>query len=180
MIITNHRYLIPMDTFDCIATKLESKEFSRKEVPNELKRKILEAARLSPSGMNAQHWGFVLVDTPEELAKLAEDSITGSWVKEANFAIIVLTDPKYPFHLLDAGRVIQNMQLAAWNEGVTSRIYTGVKEEEMIKDFGIPRNLHISAVVGFGYPIRKVRGRKNRKPLEALAFYQRYGERLTL
>jgi hypothetical protein len=49
------------------------------------------------------------VDSKQNLKTLAEDSTSGSWVRGANFAIIVLTNPEYSFHLIDAGRVAQNM-----------------------------------------------------------------------
>lgn len=169
-----------MDTFESIATKLEVKEYSRKAVPGDIKEKVLEAARLSPSGMNAQHWRFILMEDPRSLKKLANDSTTGKWVEGTNFAVVVLTDPKYNFHQLDAGRVVQDMQLAAWNYGVASRIYTGFDNIAMTKDFGLPSNLHLAVVVGFGYPAKKIIGRKNRKPLEELAFSERYGQPLRL
>ena len=105
------------------------------------------------------------------LKKLSEDSTSGQWIVGANFAIILLTDPNYGFHLLDAGRVIQNMQLSAWDNGVGSGLYTGIRDEKMRSDFKIPSNLNISAVVGFGFPKNSITGRrKNRKPLNELAY----------
>lgn len=169
-----------MDTFEAIATKLEISDFEPKKVPTEIKKKILEAARLSPSGINSQHWRFIVVEDKNRLKTLAEDSTTGKWISKADFAVIVLTDPKYGFHLLDAGRAIQDMELAAWNFGVGSRIYTGLKREDMLRDFQIPENYHIAAVVGFGYPARKIKGKKNRKSLEEISFSEFFGKRLAL
>ena len=167
-----------MDTFEAIATKLDIREFSPKSVSAEIKKKVLEAARLTASGINSQHWRFILVDGSTELRKLAMDSTSGQWVAGANFAIIILTNPKYNFHLFDAGRAVQDMQLAAWNYGIVSRVYTGVNKEGMAKDFGVPSWMNISAVLGFGHPVRKIIGRKNRKPLEELAFSGRFGQKL--
>jgi hypothetical protein len=42
------------------------------------------------------------VDTRANLKKLAEDSTSGSWIRGANFAVIILTNPRYNFHLIDA------------------------------------------------------------------------------
>ena len=106
-----------MDTFECITTKLELREFSTHEVPSEIRLKILEAARLTGTGLNTQHWRFILVENKDNLKRLADDSTSGRWVAGANFAVIILTNPRYNFHLIDAGRVLQNMQLAAWNDG---------------------------------------------------------------
>jgi nitroreductase len=78
--------------------------------------------------------------------------------------------------MIDAGRVAQNMQLAAWNRGVASGLFTGVKEKELRRDFEIPKELSITIIVGFGYPARKLTGRKkNRMPLGELVYYGKYG-----
>jgi nitroreductase len=164
-----------MEVYDYVITKLDIREYSQKEIPKDIKLKILEAARSTGSGKNLQHWRFIVVKDKENLKKLADDSITGKWIVNANFAVIVLTDPKYPFHLIDAGRVIQNMQIAAWGYGITSCIFTGINKEKLRKDFNIPEDLETSVVVGFGYPIKKIKGKKNRKPLNELVFIEKYG-----
>src|SRR5213593_4802052 len=164
-----------MDTFECITTKLELREFSTHEVPSEIRLKILEAARMTGTGLNTQHWRFILVEGGDQLRKLAEDSTSGAWVAGANFAIIVLTNPKYNFHMIDAGRVLQNMQLAAWNRGVASGVFTGIKEEKLRHDFGIPKELNITLIIGFGYPARKLAGKKDRMPISELVYHNKYG-----
>jgi nitroreductase len=165
-----------MDAFECIATKLEVREFSPQEVPSEIRSKILEAARLTGTGMNTQHWRFIMVEKKDNLKKLAEDSTSGNWVAGANFAVIVLTNPKYGFHLIDTGRVLQNMQLTAWNQEVGSGLFTGIREEKLRSDFAIPKELSPSVIIGFGYPARELTGkRKNRLPIHELVYYEKYG-----
>jgi nitroreductase len=165
-----------MDTFECITTKLEVREFSPQDVPPELRLKVLEAARQTGTGLNTQHWRFILVENKDNLIRMAEDSTSGRWVAAANFAIIVLTNPKYNFHLIDAGRVLQNMQLTAWNHGIGSGLFTGIREEKLRNDFAIPKELSPTIIIGFGYPARKVTGkRKNRLPLHELVYYEKYG-----
>ncbi len=58
-----------MDAFECIATKLEVREFASQSVPSEIRLKVLEAARLTGTGLNTQHWRFILVDTRENLKR---------------------------------------------------------------------------------------------------------------
>ena len=109
------------------------------------------------------------------IKKLAEDSTSGGWVAGADFAVIVLADPQLGFHLIDSGRAVQDMQLAAWDQGVISGLYTGFKEDRMRRDFAIPDELKPTVVVGFGYPTMKILGKKNRRPLSELAFVDKYG-----
>jgi len=164
-----------MDTYKTILTKLDVRQFDAKKVPADVKLKILEAARASGTGINKQHWRFILVQDKVVIKKLAEDSTSGGWVAGADFAVIVLADPQLGFHLIDSGRAVQDMQLAAWDQGVISGLYTGFKEDRMRRDFAIPNELKPTVVVGFGYPTMKILGKKNRRPLSELAFVDKYG-----
>jgi nitroreductase len=168
-----------MDAFECIATKLEVREFASQNVPSEIKLKVLKAARLTGTGLNTQHWRFILVDTRENLKRLAEDSTSGGWVGSANFAVIILTNPRYNFHLIDAGRVLQSMQLTGWHYGVGSGLFTGIIEERLRSDFGVPKELSPTVIVGFGYPANKVTGKKKKRmSLDKLVSYERYSNPL--
>ena len=166
-----------MDTYKTILTKLDVRQFDAKKVPADVKLKVLEAARASGTGINKQHWRFILVQDKMVIKKLAEDSTSGGWVAGADFAVIVLADPQLGFHLIDSGRAVQDMQLAAWDQGVISGLYTGFKEDRMRRDFAIPNELKPTVVVGFGYPTMKILGKKNRRPLSELAFVDKYGNK---
>ncbi len=166
-----------MDTYEAIITKLDVRDFAQRHVGDDVKAKILQAARFTGSSMNTQHWRFVLIQDPKNLATLAQDSTTGPWVRGADFAVIISIDPKVPGSTIDAGRVLQDMELAAWNFGVVSRLFTGFKEAELRRDFGIPPDLKPAAVLGFGYPARKIRGRKSRKSIEELVSSEFYGRK---
>ena len=173
-----HSAVSCMDAYDCIRTKLDVREFDSKPVPADVKLKVLEAARLTQSGINTQTWRFILIQEPDQLKRLAEDSTTGSWVARANFAVMVLINPSGGFHTIDAGRAVQDMELTAWNYGVVSCVFTGVKDAELRRDFNIPKHLTHCITVGFGYPARKLAGKKKRQPLNEIAFLEKYGNAL--
>jgi nitroreductase len=165
-----------MEAYDCVTTKLDVRNYSSKNVASEVIARVLEAGRLASSGINSQHWRFILVRNRESLKRLARVSSTGKWVEGANFAVIVLTNPRYAFHTIDAGRAVEDMQVAAWNDGVVSCVFTGIGADALRKDFDIPKELSPTIVVGFGHPARKLTGkRKNRKPLKEVAFLEKYG-----
>jgi nitroreductase len=167
-----------LDTQKTILTKLDVRQFDPKKVPADVKLKVLEAARASGTGLNKQEWRFILVQDNKAMKQLAEDSTSGGWVAGASFAVIILADPQLGFHLIDSGRAIQNIQLAAWDQGIISGLYTGFKEDRMRKDFAIPNELKPTVVVGFGYPAKKILGKKKRMPLSQLAFVDKYGNKL--
>lgn len=166
-----------MDVFEAIETRLEIKSFADERVDEGLKRTVLDAGRLAPSGSNLQHWEFILVDDPPDLDRLGELSPSGGWIAGADFGVVICTDPQYDFNELDAGRAVTHMQLAAWEAGVGSRIYTVDRPE--VKEFlEIPDDVDLTLVAGFGYPEHEIRGVKDRKPLEEVVSHGRYGRAL--
>lgn len=172
-----------MDVSEAIATRLEVREYDDERVPDETKRAILDAARLAPSGKNLQHWSFVLVDDSDAIEALAGSSTTGQWVAGADFAVVVLTDPSYGYHEIDAGRAVTHMQLEAWTHGVGSCIYTGFDEPAMRDAFEYPDEVTATLVAGFGYPTRPMEsfvGNKARAPLDEIAHHGTYGGALRL
>ncbi len=168
-----------MNATDAVKTKLDIRDFSKEAVPNKVKVAVLEAGRLTQSGVNSQHWRFILVQNSDSLERLADDSTSGSWVSGANFAVIICTDPKKGYHQIDAGRAAQDMQLTAWDHGVASGLYTGVKLANMRRDFMIPDNLVPTVVVAFGLPPTKLLGKKKRKQLSEVAFLEKFGNGLS-
>lgn len=74
---------------------------------------------------------------------------------------------------------VQNLMLAARGLGVGSTLTTlhAIVEGEIRSVVGIPGHIHIAALVPLGYPTRPFRV-TTRKPLEAVAFLDRWGEQL--
>lgn len=108
--------------------------------------------------------------------ELAELSTTGGWIEDADFAVVVRTDPDYDYHAIDAGRTVTHVQFVAWERGVGSCIYTGYDEAGMRSVLDLPDRYDVTLVAGFGHPAREVRGRKERKPLSEVAHHDRFGE----
>lgn len=171
-----------MDVTDAIETRLEVREYRDEPVDDGTKRRILNAGRLASSGSNRQHWRFLLVDDDDELDHLAELSSTGAWVAGADFAVVILTDADYPPRGIDAGRALTYMQLTGWDAGVGSCLYT-VNNPALYDGLEIPDDFELTAVLGFGFPtfdVEDVRGVKDRRPLEEVAYHGRFGTRLEL
>ncbi len=168
-----------MDVSSAVKNRLEVREFSSRSVSPEVRRDILDGGRLAPSGKNLQHWRFILVEDENDLNELADLSLTGDWVQNADFAVIVLTDPQYSYHKIDAGRSLTHMQFEAWSHGVGSCIYTGYDEGELREFFEIPDKFSVTAVVGFGYPADDGSGAKTREPLEEVVFKGKFGKPLS-
>ena len=144
-------------------------------MPDTLVRRIIEAGRLTGSGMNGQPWHFIVIRDAETLRRLGALASSGPYVAQAPLAIVVATD-KSRFAVSDASRAIQSMLLTAWADGVGSNWvgFGGLEKVKAVLD--IPAGLDVLAILPFGYPARAVgRGKKQRKPLREVAHLERYG-----
>ncbi len=166
-----------MDVSEAIDTRIEVRSYREEPVDGETRREILEAGRQAPSGRNLQHWRFILVADDDRLDGLGERSPTGGWVADADFAVVVCTDPTYDYHDIDAGRAVTHMQFVAWERGVASCLYT-VDDPAAREFLEIPDEYDLTLVAGFGYPAAAVQGVRDRKPLAEVAFEARFGGRL--
>jgi nitroreductase len=165
----------PKDVFDAIRTLLAVRSYQGTPVPDTLVRQIIEAGRLTGSGMNGQPWHFIVIRDAETLRRLGALASSGPYVAQAPLAIVVATD-KSRFAVSDASRAIQSMLLTAWADGVGSNWvgFGGLEKVKAVLD--IPAGLDVLAILPFGYPARAVgRGKKQRKPLREVAHLERYG-----
>lgn len=164
-----------MNVFEAIRTLLAVRSYRDKPVPDAVTRRIVEAGRLTGSGMNRQPWHFIVIRDRETLRGLGALASSGPYVAQAPLAIVVATD-KTRFAVSDASRAIQSMLLAAWADGVGSNWvgFGGLEKVKALLD--IPGHLEVLAILPFGYPARAVgRGKKQRKPLREVAHLERYG-----
>ena len=164
-----------METFEAIRTLLAVRSYKDTPVPDAVVRRILEAGRLTGSGMNRQPWHFIVVRDRDTLRRLGAIASSGSYVAQAPLAIVVATD-RSRFAVSDASRAIQSMLLTAWADGIGSNWvgFGGLENTKALLD--VPAGLDVLAILPFGYPARAVgRGKKQRKPLRDVAHLERYG-----
>ena len=165
----------PNEVFEVIRTLLAVRSYENKPVPDAVVRRIVEAGRLTGSGMNRQPWHFIVIRDGETLRRLGALASSGPYVAQAPLAIVVAT-AQTRFAVSDASRAIQSMLLTAWADGLGSNWvgFGGLEKVKALLD--IPAGLDVLAILPFGYPARAVgRGKKQRKPLREVAHLERLG-----
>jgi nitroreductase len=165
----------PMDVFEAVRTVLAVRSYRDTPIPDTVVRRIVEAGRLTGSGMNSQPWHFIVVRDRTALRRLGELVSSGPYVATAPLAIVVAI-AKTRFAVSDASRAIQSMLLTAWADGVGSNWvgFGGLDKVNAVLD--IPDKLEVLAILPFGYPVRAVgRGKKQRKALREVAHLERFG-----
>ena len=167
-----------MDVYQCIRSRLTVRSFKPDPVPEGVVRRMLQAARWSPSARNRQPWHFVIIRNRDILDQIGGIASSGGFIGGAPMAVAVVMDrggrPEF-----DAGRSLQQMELAAWAEGVGGCV-AGVRGEEndKVKELlGIPEDKELVTVVAFGYPTEEAATRtKARKALPEIAHSERFGQ----
>jgi nitroreductase len=169
-----------MDVNEAIRTLLAVRSYQDRPVPEEVLRRILEAGRLSASAANKQPWHFVVVQDRDMLRQLGASTRHGPYVAEAPAAIVVAVD-RTPFAVSDGSRAIQDMMLAAWDDGIGSNWVGFAGNLDAVKPLlGIPDDLDVLAILPFGYPTASIgQGKKTRKPLSAIAHRERWGQQFS-
>ena len=77
---------------EAIKARRSIRKFRPEEIPDEIIRDLLEAARLAPSGSNSQPWRFKVVKDRETKRRLAEAAFNQSHVAEAPVVIVCFAD----------------------------------------------------------------------------------------
>jgi nitroreductase len=140
---------------------------------------ILEAGRWTGSAKNRQDWLFLVVDDPDQQARLAECGQFSQPLRDARFIVVPVRTPGgYEF---DIGRVSQNMMLAAAARGVGSCPVTLHDDACSAEVLGLPPEHQARYALCFGYPddeaesaMRASRSMGGRKPLDELVIENRF------
>ena len=162
--------------YEAVRTVMAVREYDDRPIPDDVMRRIVEAAHLTASASNVQPWHFVVVEERERLRKLGSLVRTGPYTATAAAAVIVgyekATDGR---GISDCSRAIQDMMITAWADGVASN-WTGFSALDGVREeFGFPDTYQVIAVVPFGYPKHKIVGKKKRKPLGEVVSAERFG-----
>lgn len=140
-----------MDVFECVSTLSSIRSYIEKEVPDEIVMKVLEAGRLAPSAHNDQPWQFILIRDKNRIKELQKYCLSGGFVHQVGFAVVILTDSSSKWQEIDGTRAVQNMVLTAWSYKLGS-CWIGRIDREGLKNFlDIPSKWNILTVLPFGY-----------------------------
>src|SRR5438309_9996417 len=159
-----------MDAYLAVVSKREVREYTDRPVPEEILTKILQAGRAAGSARNTQPWRFVVLKDRQHRHDLATALMAPRNLDRCAVAIaVVLLNERLRF---DAGRVAQNMMVAAWALGVGS-CPNSVRPDEHDRvrhDLGIPADAAIATVITLGYPAPgQPRPRPNADPANIVA-----------
>jgi nitroreductase len=157
-----------VDTYLAIVSKRDTRHYSDTPIPDDVVERILNAGRVTGSASNRQPWRFLIVEDAERRKRLADAVYEPTNIRGAQLVIAILGTR--PF---DLGRSVQDMMLAAWNDGVAS-CPNGIANAEIAEE-ALDLDEPPVNVLTFGYPARQPpaesrtaeewSARANRRPL---------------
>lgn len=133
------------------------RKFSDQKVEKEKIDKILEAARIAPTAVNYQPQRILVVEDPDNLAKLKECT---RYHFHAPLAMILCYDKTVSWkdmHNRECGEVDVSivatyMMLKLFDLGLGSTYVGSFDYKELIKQFNIPENYVPVMILPIGYP----------------------------
>lgn len=165
-----------MEAYKAIVTKRDRREFDpARPLPQETVRRILQAGRMAGSSRNSQPLRFVVLQKDRgKVEALAAATFGGASAPMTRAPLVVLVLAQAGGGDFDVGRAVQNMFLAAWNEGVLS-VPQGLRDPEAARRaVGAPEDLRPAMAAAFGYPDPQAQPRPGqpRLPFEELVHWE--------
>ena len=151
-----------MEMFECIEKRRSIRKYSDLAVEWEKVGNILRAGQLAPTSGNVQDVKFVVVTDKDKRIQLANAALKQHWIAKAPVIIVVYSEPKINqrfyglrgeklYTIQNSAAAVQNMLLAATDEGLGS-CWVGAFDEAMVNSaLGAPDSVRPQTMITIGY-----------------------------
>ncbi len=152
-----------MSVYELILKRRTIRRFKPRPIPAELLNKLMNGARLAPSGANLQPLEFIIVNSTELVNKVFPTLKWAGYIAPAGnppegrrpmvYLIILINSEIKPKNgEVDTAAAIENMILTALEDGVGSCWLGSIDREQLRTMFDIPQKYRIDSVLALGYP----------------------------
>ena len=153
-----------MEILEAIRGRRSVRNFQKKDIPQKIVDKLIDALIWAPSAGNLQARKFFFLQD----AKLKEDiacaALNQDFIAEAPLVIVGCTDSrisgrygergKYLYSIQDVAVSIMGMMLVAHENGLGTVWVGAFREEEVFDLLNLPGNLRPVSIVPVGYPVK--------------------------
>ena len=148
-----------MNLYEVIKSRYSVRSYLNKPVEQEKLDRILDAARLAPSGSNRQPWKFVVVRDAETRKKLVPACSNQEFVGQAPVVIagVGLMPDRImscgvPGDPVDVAIALEHVALAATAEGLGTCWIGSFHQDQVRRVLDVPANAKVVEVMTLGYP----------------------------
>ena len=174
-----------MDIYEAIKERTSVRAFRQEEIEEKKIERLLEAARLAPSGKNGQPWTFIVVRSEETRKKLVPACKNQAFVGEAPVVIVACGHEERAYQKMggdwnstpvDIGIALEHLMLAAAAEGLGTCWIGAFIEADVRKILGIPEDVKVVALTPVGYPAAE-KTHRPRKSLDEITMHEKWEQR---
>jgi len=150
-----------LSIYDTIISRRSIRRFKQKPIKIEILKKLINAARLAPSGANLQVLEYFIVTDKILCSKIFDTIGWAGYIKPTwkprkeerptTYIIILTNDIDDRYYIRDVGIATENIVLTAESENVGSCILCNIKRNKIRKFLRIPDNFHVDSVIALGY-----------------------------
>lgn len=171
-----------MRVLDVIKTRRSVRRYKQDPIPEEVFSRVMEAARLAPSGKNLQPWKFIIVKDQELKDRLAEASRRQLFIAKAPVIIVACGYPDQSYQYqgnymtswsIDVTCALDHLMLQAQEDGLGTCWIGAFEEKDVKRILNVPEGVRVLALTPLGYPDEEPRDR-GRKLLEEIISYDSY------
>ena len=173
-----------MEFYEVIKTRRSIRSYSPEPIPEDKLRRVLEAARIAPSGANRQPWKFIVVRDEDLKKKVAEACNHQTFISEAP-VVIVACGRNIGYNrggymgslsmVMDVTIAMTHLILAARAEGLGTCWIGAFNNDELKKVLDIPPEYNVVAITPLGYPKGEAfTSSMSRKSLEEIVCYEKF------
>ena len=129
------------------------RRFSPQPIPEDVLLDVLEIARWTGSAKNTQPWHLIVLRERETLRALSACGQFAYHLADATLGVALVMNGRG--NAFDAGRLAQNIMLAAWAHGVGSCIaslFPDDNEARAKELLGVPPERWMGTAISLGYP----------------------------
>ncbi len=148
------------DFYKTIISRRSIRSFKQKEIPINILKKCVNAARLAPSAANLQPLEFIVIKDKEKTDQIFETLGFAGYLKDWNpsksespmaYIVIVCNNPNNKWYMRDASFAAENIMLTAESFDIGSCVLCNIKKDKIKKILDIPKEIIIDSVVALGY-----------------------------
>ena len=150
-----------MDVYEAIRTRTSIRSYLPDQIDEETLDRVLDAARLAPSGKNGQPWTFIVVRDGETRKRLVPACKNQQFVGEAPIVVVACGREELAYQKMggywnslpvDIGIALEHLMLAAAAEGLGTCWIGAFIEEDVRRILDIPSDVKIVALTPIGKP----------------------------
>jgi nitroreductase len=177
--------MVDMDFYEVVRTRRSVRAYRPDPVSQDVLARVLDAARIAPSGSNRQPTRFIVVSNEETKQKLIPMCHNQAFIATAPIAVVACgSDIKYNrgewmeryAMIVDVAIAVDHLTLAARAEGLGTCWIGSFNNDQLKEFFSLPEDVDVVALTPLGYPEGDAFTEpEGRIPLQEFVRWERWG-----